>query len=1176
MPASEPHDQPWLVYTISTPLIGICDTNNFVATSFGRPLSSSRPHGSTSKKATRPIPSRGRPGTKTLSDTLNNQPLMAAQIQPKLNQILGDFEKQFEKSLPPLPTSQAREESIDRQLNDVLVAQKTTTEHGEVGLGTYDPVIDRLSKGLHGLISEAVDEFRSLSEHRSLFEIGDRETGEAVVHSLVERYIVEQVHDMVLFPEICLLKEAEDRELDLLLKSLADVDFGQLGICGVVDANSRLQMTLKLDEAVELFKKIGVAGSPHQMLEVVTECQIALAESTASKDASNIDEMASSQQLLAERRTIIMQVDADFLVSLFLMVIIRSGVKHLRARLCYMRNFIFSDDTESGEKGYALSTYEAVLYYVVHDSASLRYSSQHNKKLWQAVKRGSVEDVKKMLDSGLYKNTEPANDCGMDSTTNGCYVGDCLLKNDRNTIEGSHSPDCEPSVLHGVEPETEPAASSINGTDGTDKSRPKSCSFSGSFVGSRKMKSWTKKVSMETRSTSSVSDNSFDVSLDFDQITGYPSTSDLTKEKLCQTRNAQGESLLMMALRHKQITLVQYFLEHQQDFTLEHILQDVDNSGTTLLSAAIQIEQSALIGILLNCLQGAGCDDTRLRDYLRKQDLQGRSVAHYLFHQPLVIPQLADKLPWTLKDKNGQTPLFALCRSYDHENYIDMVNQATNIVVKWQADGEPLHVDDHVDNKGNTLFHIVREPHLLQMLLKSSDGDVNAANVRKFTPLMTASKYGRIDTVRALFKDDRVDLLAKDFRGLTAVDLAKDDEVRNEIDDLVLLSTLPLADSSVTRIVRALFIEDGTIQLVLKTATPSQNRTVTVTTCRRSLTDFESLVRWLKVELPASWLPSLPCSHSPFAIPSRPSRAVTFNIQSQLNNFLKSLLSHATFSTHELVWEFFLVPDVDSNMLSERTRLKAQARTERVIEEFSTVTDVEAIKGFIDHASRTVHGIQQTLARVAWDASKVRFAQADVGDATEIATVTFSALQFPPKGCSVALSKYVKTLSQSDSAPIVEFTYELLALASAASAIFVALGRPKNLMGSMTACHRAISRHRHQTTKRSDRWPLGLLEVTRQTMRQESDEKIHKAESQLMTLGKELRYTQQIIANELGGWEEARVKIARSALKKLAQRTVIVERARLDGLKRAMRELRPNEGNVSPNETPDDSAKENV
>lgn len=118
-----------------------------------------------------------------------------------------------------------------------------------------------------------------------------------------------------------------------------------------------------------------------------------------------------------------------------------------------------------------------------------------------------------------------------------------------------------------------------------------------------------------------------------------------------------------------------------------------------------------------------------------------------------------------------------------------MVKLAIQVAQESQQDGSSLHLDEHVDNKGNTLLHIAGDPVILRILLKC-DAEVNAVNDKGFTPLMVASKYGRVDSVRTLFGDQRVDISAKEARGLTAVELAKDDDVRNRIDGIYLALVL--------------------------------------------------------------------------------------------------------------------------------------------------------------------------------------------------------------------------------------------------------------------------------------------------------------------------------------------------------------------------------------------------
>lgn len=64
---------------------------------------------------------------------------------------------------------------------------------------------------------------------------------------------------------------------------------------------------------------------------------------------------------------------------------------------------------------------------------------------------------------------------------------------------------------------------------------------------------------------------------------------------------------------------------------------------------------------------------------------------------------------------------------------------------------------------------------------------------------------------------------------------------------------------------------------------------------------------------------------------------------------------------------------------------------------------------------------------------------------------------------------------------------------------------------------------------------------------------MEKSQEELRGLGSELRYTQQTVASELAGWQDLHEKMGRRAIRMLVQRTVVREKDRLEGMKRAVR-----------------------
>jgi len=127
-------------------------------------------------------------------------------------------------------------------------------------------------------------------------------------------------------------------------------------------------------------------------------------------------------------------------------------------------------------------------------------------------------------------------------------------------------------------------------------------------------------------------------------------------------------------------------------------------------------------------------------------------------------------------------------------------------------------------------------------------------------------------------------------------------------------------------------------------------------------------------------------------------------------------------------------------------------------------------------------------------------------------------------------------------------------ISSTIVAILFALARPQSLITLMSATTKAIDRHT-SSLRRSDRWPLGLLDDTRHKYHLEAAERVDKSKEELRGLGSELRYTQQTVASELAGWQDLHEKMGRRAIRMLARRMVVREKDRLEGMKRAVRGL---------------------
>lgn len=71
---------------------------------------------------------------------------------------------------------------------------------------------------------------------------------------------------------------------------------------------------------------------------------------------------------------------------------------------------------------------------------------------------------------------------------------------------------------------------------------------------------------------------------------------------------------------------------------------------------------------------------------------------------------------------------------------------------------------------------------------------------------------------------------------------------------------------------------------------------------------------------------------------------------------------------------------------------------------------------------------------------------------------------------------------------------------------------------------------------------------------------VEKEEKEKEGLERELRYSQQVVAGELAGWQEWKVQREREGVRELVRGMLVLEKQRLDGMRRALRALRPGSG----------------
>ena len=179
----------------------------------------------------------------------------------------------------------------------------------------------------------------------------------------------------------------------------------------------------------------------------------------------------------------------------------------------------------------------------------------------------------------------------------------------------------------------------------------------------------------------------------------------------------------------------------------------------------------------------------------------------------------------------------------------------------------------------------------------------------------------------------------------------------------------------------------------------------------------------------------------------------------------------------------------------------------------------------------------------------------DLYDAGILLRRAVQMLPFLPPSHIAAFDAYITTLNPTPTSPQSKFHIDILNIHSTIIALLLSLSHPTTLISQITQAKRSIDRS-YNSLSRSTRWPLGLLDDTRQRLDREKEEKVEKAKEEIQGLGKELRYSQQVVASELAGWQDGHAKAGRKAIRELVRSMVVVERKRLEDLRRAMRKLK--------------------
>lgn len=219
-------------------------------------------------------------------------------------------------------------------------------------------------------------------------------------------------------------------------------------------------------------------------------------------------------------------------------------------------------------------------------------------------------------------------------------------------------------------------------------------------------------------------------------------------------RTEQGESVPCLLITYgKNEQLIELLSTHETTYPIEDLLEDETTDGGTLLIQALKHGNSTAATVIVDLLK-VSCTQEELMLYVNRADKYKRTAAHYLTHEIEILQSIGGFINWKYRDSSGHTPLFTIFRSYDQQDYEQMMSASFQCAVDWYEDhGEQFKFSDHEDHKGNTLLHILKKS--ASILLEHEGVDINASNKKGLTPLMVYAKFNRLDNVKAVLNDKR-------------------------------------------------------------------------------------------------------------------------------------------------------------------------------------------------------------------------------------------------------------------------------------------------------------------------------------------------------------------------------------------------------------------------------------
>ncbi|CAO3570749.1 unnamed protein product [Mortierella alpina] len=903
--------------------------------------------------------------------------------------------------------------------------------------------LEEIRAALDRLLTESVDLLNQVDAKALSALLDEYEATAAILDQLLENYIMNSTYDIVFFKITSKLKE-KDWDLAEAIRELRNLDLGQVGLPELP------QYQQCLVSALNEFQSLGLLRTPEEKLACLIK---------------------------SIRVTSTLPGGADDLIPILLLTVLRSGISNLASNLYYMKNYILFGDASRGEYGYSLSTLEAVSRYILSHAKQLSQLSTKNQEYWEAICSGNLEQVRKIQSEMLISG---------ESTT----APPPLPRRTSAASLRSESDDSISSTLQSALALSPAYSRDAEGNNAV-------------LLATRSQQHEVLQYLLEElKNSATVSNYEGKTPLMLSVELAHLGMTRLILQSICsKTKDAVnhqdvlGNSAMHICAAKGNLDLLKLILAAGPDLGLPN------NDGDTALIIAAKMNDRSDNSTVISTLASA-----MSKKDLDWQNNNGDTALHFIVDPALITTLVASGCNPEIDNYAGWTPLLKWTL---HDN---------TAIVKRLLDTGGVDVL-LTDSRGYTPLHMVclrGNLEMARMLQACTPTDLQSA-IDGSTPLHLACQSGSMDVVEFLL-DAGANPELRDWANESPADMTNDSTILEMLDNAMLFwnkgvqrgstavkgnsqartvattGTIPpqkLVDKAgklpmgsagkrAIRVVRGTMEQDGNIRYIVKSG--SMLDTSSIVTMPRSLDDFQFLRRNLLVEVPDACIPSLENFYSPFLIsPSRPSKTVLATSTRRLNTFLNYLSNHPVLANHELVWEFMLMPELQHDVLSDRSRRKQDNNLDSIFDDFlPTVENLEHEETYFGFLGEEILNLDRAVQQVRKCSRKLSRSMQDVPQQLDIFS---NALEQADQVSFDSKSEYVQALKDIASTQSMMHTSDIESLGNlfedfsyVIDGTLKALRHPQEIITTIRQL-RIAALKAEQTMRRNDMWWSGLSSI---------------------------------------------------------------------------------------------------